>query len=110
MPTAQDFRYVDPRSLDGDLFSVTAATFLQAEAVGDLYQTAIDDAFVFARNAEMERQIQAGQEPKGASFLSTALGGRLKTVQGQLLGVQNGLRATARAAAYNPQAPLEETV
>jgi hypothetical protein len=105
----EDFRYTDPRSLDGDVFSVTHATFLQAHAVGDLYAAAIDDAAVFARNAEMERQLLAGGEPDGAGFGTTPLGARMEAVSKLAGSVQQALGRTAMAAAYDPNNPPKET-
>lgn len=109
-PEVQDFRYHDPRRLPGDPFQVAEATFKQALAVGELYKRALHDAFIFARNAEMERQLLAGDDPDGAGFSRTSLGNQIGCTRIELTRLQSKVRFAAKAAAYDPTALVEELV
>lgn len=106
--TDQTYQYIDPRRLEGSPFEVAAAAFEQAANVGDLLETALDDAYVFARNAEMERQIMAGNEPDGLGFDTTVLGKRLAALRHVIAQTLNSMDAVAKAAVFDPKNPPKE--
>lgn len=102
------YEYTDPRTLDGTPFEVAEATFAQALAVSKLLEQALHDGFVMARVAEMERELQRGDEPDGANFEHTALGIRIHELETRADDMCASIRAVARAASYNPSKPPKE--
>jgi len=100
--------YVNPNTLDGDPFQVAEAAFKQADEVGRLYGKAINDAYNMARIAEMEREIQRGEEPNGSMFVETPLGSKLSDVSSMTNRTRKSLKAVGVAAAYNPRNPPKE--
>lgn len=103
----QDFRYHDPRQLEGTPYEVAGAAFSQALSVGKLYQRALEDAFILARNAEMERNLQAGLAPDGAGFPDTALGCRMTATKDDFKRIQRMVTGEQSAACYDPSAEVE---
>lgn len=100
-----DIEYTDPRGLEGDSFQVANATVKQALAVGELFETALADVFIFARNAEMQREIYADQEPNGVEFPKTPLGTKIDSCRKTLTAIQEALVSVKKAAAYDPKHP-----
>jgi hypothetical protein len=102
------YEYTDPRTIDGTPFEVAEATFRQAVAVFALAKQALDDGFVMARVAEMERQLQRDEEPDGANFQHTALGISLQDTKTIVDRLSMSIKAAGLAASYNPRKPPKE--
>lgn len=100
------FTLVDPRTLDGDPFEVAERSVLQAAALAKLLEETIADAYVMARNAELERQIIAGESLDAEGYASSPQGRRLKALEETALAAATSLAALATAAGYNPKRPL----
>ena len=100
--------YTNPNTLEGDPFQVAAAAFEQSTNLGKLYAQSIKDATKMARIAEMERQIQGGEEPNGGTFDKTPLGSRLGALYQQTAVANKSLGAVGTAASFNPKNPPKE--
>lgn len=106
--TDRTYEYIDPRRLDGTPYQVAAAAFEQAAAVGELYATALDDSFVFARIAQMERECENDGTPDGAAFPASPLGARIVVLQRAFVELQRALTVVSKAATYDPKNPPQE--
>jgi hypothetical protein len=101
------FTITDPRDLDGDPYEVAAKAVAQAEALTMLTQNAVKDAFVMARNAEMERQILATGEPDAAAFEQGPHGRKFEAAIQALTEVITDMHLETRAAGFNPKGKLD---
>jgi hypothetical protein len=108
MATSTTFEYTDPRTLDGTPFDVAGAAAQQASKIIELAAVAAADAFVMARVAEMERQIQRGVDPHGSTFADEPLGRRLVAMTDQLDQLVSTALKLGAAASYNPRNPPKE--
>lgn len=108
MATSTTFEYTDPRTLEGTPFDVAGAACRQAADVIKVGAVAAADAYTLSRVAEMERQIQAGEDPHGSTFCDEPLGKRLISATEQLEQLVNTLQNLGVAAAYNPLHPPKE--
>lgn len=102
----QTFVIADPRHMDGDPFDVAERATKQAAAVARVLVQAATGAFVMARNAEMERQIMAGDDPDAVGFEETAQGRRFAAVKKAAEDAEQSLTLLAVAAGFNPKRPL----
>jgi hypothetical protein len=84
---------------------VAQVTVDQALAVGVLYENALADVFVFARNTEMQREIYNDLEPDGIGFPNTPLGTKIDSCRKTLTAIQEALVSVQRAASYDPKHP-----
>lgn len=102
------FNYTEPRDLEGTPFEAAGATARQAAAVIGVGVKALDDLFIMARTADMERQCQDGAEPDGAAFNESPLGKRLLTLLGDLDGIKGSITSLERGVSYDSRHPLKE--
>lgn len=100
------FALVDPRSFDGDPFEVAQRAVLQGEGLARLLVSTLGDARIMARNAEMERELQADGECDATAFEDTALARQIDKQITQAEEAVKALRLIARAAGYNPRKPI----
>lgn len=102
--------YTDPRTFNGDPFEVADRAFEQVEATAALHERALSDAFVMARNAEMERALYAApnEVPDGDAYARSAAGQRLGSFLDQIKTQIAGLSPLRRAASFNPRRPPKE--
>lgn len=98
----------DPRTFDGDPFEVAARASQQAESLAKLLAHTIEGATLMARNAEMERNLQAGDEPGAAGWDGSAQGKKFARAVLQARDLELTLRALSIAAGYNPRKPPKE--
>lgn len=106
--TTTTFDYLDPRELDGDPFQVASAACQQAENALSLAEKSVDDAYIMARGAHMERQLQSGEEPDGVGFADDPLGARIISIRDLIEQMGNAVKNVAVAASYNPRKPPKE--
>jgi hypothetical protein len=106
--TSTTFDYTDPRGLDGDPFQVAAVACHQAEKVLGVAEKAVDDAYVMARGAHMERQLQTEDEPDGVGFANDPLGARILSIRDRTQDMAKAIKNVAVAASYNPRKPPKE--
>lgn len=104
--STKTFTIADPRTFDGDPFEVADRAAAQAEALASLLATSIHDAWVMARNAEMERQIIAGNDPDAAAFETGPHGKSFAAAEADVAKLVNKLSVLRKAAAFNPKGPL----
>lgn len=106
--TSRKFEYIDPRTIDGTPFEVAAAAADQTGQVLAVACTAINDTFVIARVAEMERECQEGHDPDGEAFHDSPVGQRLLKLEDTLHAVRRSLKGIAIAASHDPRHPIKE--
>lgn len=100
----KSFVVTDPREFDGDPFEVADRAAAQAESLLTLTSEAVDDAYVMARNAEMERQGGDG----ASEWPESAAGKRWQSVIDRLPEIRLDLSVLRRVAAFNPKRPPKE--
>lgn len=100
----KSFVVTDPREFDGDPYDVANRATSQAEALLNLTIEAVDDAYVMARNAEMERQNGDG----AVEWPESAAGRRWQSVMDRLPEILLDLAVLRRVAAFNPKRPPKE--
>lgn len=95
----KNFIYTDPRSFDGDPYQVAERAVQQAQALVTLAAQAVTDAEIMARNAELERDIDAvwDESPQDK---------RYGDIMDDLERSHTTLGRLAQAAAFNPKARL----
>lgn len=104
----QTFIVTDPRTFDGDPFDVAKRACAQAEALINLAVKSTNDAFVMARNAEMERQLLDSGRADAPAFENGPYGRQFKTTEESLKHAAANLRLLGKAAGFNPRAPLSK--
>lgn len=102
----QSFTIADPRTFDGDPFEVADRAVAQAEGLAKLLQRATDDALVMARNAEMERELMRGEEPRPLTWEEGPHGRRFQQVKDDIDTAISQLGVLRKAAGFNPKRPL----
>lgn len=105
---SKSFVVTDPREFDGDPFDVANRAVLQTEALLSLTVEAVDDAYIMARNAEMERQFDTPEGPNAAAWPDTAAGKRWQSVMERLAQITTDLVVLRRVASFNPKSPPKE--
>lgn len=108
MKASTIYEYTDPRRLPGSPFDVAEAAALQASDVGQLLVRAIDDTYMMARSAEMERELQLSDTCDGSAFADSPLGARLLDMKESAIALVQKLKAASLAAGYNPKHPPKE--
>lgn len=104
--TPENFTVIDPRQLDGNPYEVAILSLTQAAGLLGLYRRALDDAFVMARNSEMERQMSFGAEkPDSLAFTDGPQGRRIQRLQSEAKEAHRDLEILATAAGFDPKNP-----
>lgn len=99
---------IDPRTFDGDPFDVAKRACQQAAGLAELLSTALEGTALMVRNAELERQLQRGDDADPTAWEESAQGRRLRTLQDDTQQAQKSLEMLAAAAGYNPRNPPKE--
>lgn len=103
----QTFVVADPRQFDGDPFEVAERACLQAAAVADVLEAAIQSAELMARNAEMTRNLQETKDDaRAAEWDGGAQHKRFEEALSHAADVGRALNQLSKAAGFNPKAPL----
>lgn len=98
------FEYTRGNEIDGTPYEVATACFAQVDAIAQLLLLALSDAYIQARSAEMERQINTLDDELFV-FNDTPLGGNILSCLGDINRTVIKLQALGRAAAYDPAKP-----
>ncbi len=106
MPKSQTtYVYVDPRFLEGSPYEVAGKAIEQAERAAELLDTALTDANVLARNAELQRQLDTTQTCSAERW-DAGLQARILTgFKAALAEHGTKLSAAKRAASFDPATP-----
>lgn len=107
MPDRQrrlDLVVVDPRTFDGNCFQVAERAALQAQAIIDIAIQSIADAEVMARNAYMERNLLAGNDPDAAGWEATTEAQHWKLRAEAARDLSKRLGYLAMSAGFDPKA------
>lgn len=97
------FTVLDPRSFDGNCFDVSERAVGQTKALLQLTLDSLDGARLFARNAELERQLYRKEDPDAVGWLDTAEGKRWERLEATLRQAADELSVLQRVAAFNPR-------
>lgn len=97
--------FTDPREFDGDPYDVAQRAVAQAEGILKVYRTALDAAYLMARNAEMERNLAMHKPPAGSDYLMGPQGRRFIKLQDVARTSEKDLQILQTAVAYNPKHP-----
>lgn len=102
------FVVIDPRTIDGDPFEVADYACKQAEAISRILAHTLEGANIMARNAEMERNLMAGDDAKALEWEDGPQGKRYMALIEQTRKIENNVKLLARAASFNPKKPPKE--
>lgn len=102
----QTFTIADPRTFEGDPYEVAERAARQAGALARLLGQTIDSARIMARNAQMERDLALTGECDAPGYDESAEGRRFADVRKLATDAEKNLAVLARAARFNPKAPL----
>jgi hypothetical protein len=94
----------DPRTIDGDPYEVAGIATRQASGVGRVLAQAIDDAYAMARNAELSRQLDSGQEADEQEWYDSAQARAYRKLMDATEEIERRLEKLAIAAEFNPRA------
>lgn len=97
------FTILDPRSFDGDCFDVSERAVGQTASLLDLTIESIEGARLFARNAELERQLYRKEDPDATGWPDTAEGKRWARLEAVLEQAAAELQVLQRVASFNPR-------
>lgn len=106
MHDTKSFTIADPRTFEGDPYEVAERACRQAAALARLTGGAIDSARVMARNAQMERDLAATGECDAPGYDESPEGKRFAAAREAATALEKNLAVLARAARFNPKAPL----
>jgi hypothetical protein len=95
------FVVADPRTFEGDPFEVAGRAVDQAGALATLLEQAVEDAYVMARNAELERQ--AAGEMDVSLFESGPQGRKFQGIEDALRTSVRELKILRTAASFDPR-------
>lgn len=109
-PNTRTFALTDPRDFDGSPYQAAERAVQQAGALALLLVEAIEDAEVLARNAEMERTFSTDYDlPEvAAGWPRSAQGARYATAKVRGEQIVRDLSLLRRAAAFDPNAPIDD--
>lgn len=96
---------VDPRTFDGDPFTVAHRAAEQAAALVELSADQTKLAALMARNSSMERDLQAGDDANPAGWEDGPYGKAFVRIEAELRSLVKRLHAQAAAAGYDPKHP-----
>ena len=103
------FTYYDPsRCFEGDPFEAARRAAQQAEDALRLAERAVEDTNTQARNAWMQRNLEAGDSPRASDWEDSPEAKRIASVVEQLDSLGRTLRGIRAAASYNPKSPPKE--
>lgn len=103
--STKTFTIADPRTFDGDPFEVAERAALQAAGLARLLAQMVEGASLMARNAELERQLQASGECDPSEWEDHIQRKRMRAIQEAAEDAERTLNVLSRAAGYNPRRP-----
>jgi hypothetical protein len=102
----ETFTIADPADFDGTPYEVAERAVAQLEGLALILQEALEPAERMARNAEMTRRIDLGQEPEGDRWPEMAMGRQWAKLADEVEFIGRRLSLMKRAAGFNPKAPI----
>ena len=96
---------LDPRTFDGDPFTVAQRAAEQAEALVKLAAEQAELAELMHRNSFMEAILQAGDELTPGAWDNSPYSTKWADVKNDLLSVVGSMRSLGGAAGYDPKHP-----
>ena len=105
MSTAHNFTITDPRTFDGNPFEVAERAVAQLEGLMVLLRESAPLAELMARNAEMTRRMDSGQEPEGDRWATEPQGRQWAALDEETQRVLKRLRAMKAASGFDPKHP-----
>ena len=108
MQDTRTFTVANPKDFDGNPFEVAERAVAQLEGLASILAEALPPAELMARNAEMTRRLDAGEEPEGDRWAETPQGGYWRAVREELDRIQYRLRVLKRSAGYDLRHPPKE--
>jgi hypothetical protein len=106
--TARSFTITDPRTFDGNPFEVAQRSALQSAAIAKLLGGTFEGVRLMVRNAELERQLQSGEQPDPKQWEDGPQGTALTKMADDVSSLTKKLEAVARAAGFDPKHPPKE--
>ena len=99
------FTVVDPRIFDGNPFEVADRAAAQVVGLLEIAREALDDAELMARNAELERQCQRGEELNAVGWPESPEGKRWTAAKSVVDQTSAAVAVLRRAASFDPRHP-----
>lgn len=99
------FTVIDARLMDGNPFEVVDRAVAQVVGLLEITSQAVEDAELMARNAELERQCQRGEELDAVGWPVSPQGRRWATVANVLSQIAESTAVLRRAASFDPRNP-----
>jgi hypothetical protein len=100
----QSFAIADPRTFDGDPYEVAERAVAQLQGLLTLVEQATGPTLLMVRNAELERQLAAGEDPNVKAFEDSLQGRRWVEFRARVQAARNDLNILRRVAGFNPRA------
>lgn len=97
------FTIIDAHTFEGDPYEVAERACRQAAAVAAVLEGCLEPAEQMARNAYMERNLQAGLEPSADEWEATPEYKRWASLREEVAALVKRLSALAVASGYNPK-------
>lgn len=95
----------DPRTFDGDPFTVAARAAAQVAALIELSAAQAEIANMMHRNSFMEAILQAGDELSPSAWDNSPYRNKWQDVEHDLKALQRKVEALGAAAGYDPKHP-----
>lgn len=99
----QSFVIADPRTFDGDPYEVADRAVAQLHGLLALIEQASGPALLMVRNAELERQLAAGDDPSVKAFEDSTQGRRWQEFRDAVAELRKEAMILRRAASFNPK-------
>ncbi len=101
--------YHDPsRTFDGTPYQASGKSILQVDQILRLLQRGLIDTNTQARNAFMQRNIDAGQEPQVENWAAAPEARILMDALNGATNLRKRLPALMRAVSYDPNAAIDD--
>lgn len=96
---------IDPRTLDGDPFTVARKAAEQAAGLVLLASEAVEKAQIMARNSWMEAELAEGRELQSDGWMNTPYSGKWDDAAADLKALSKTLVTLGKAAGFDPKHP-----
>jgi hypothetical protein len=104
-PRERHFTVADPRDFDANPFEVGDRAVAQIDGLLLIAEGLIPASELMARNAEMTRRVDLGQEPEGDRWVTEPQGRQWQAIKDELAALRKRLRVVRAATAFDPKNP-----
>jgi len=101
-PRTRAVQITDARDIDGDPYQVADQAFRNLDQILLAADEALDAIDVLATNAEMQRNLDLGNEADASTALDGLICRRLIGMRGDLAAARQSLEVLRRAATFDP--------